>query len=88
MVLNGRTSIGTKVLYEKSVRDSCREESDFRDKLEDCLVKLCKDADIAVPLWLTKNSRELGRFGKTVFMREQFVEAVPFDKFEIRILER
>ena len=88
MVLNGRTSKGTKVLFEKSVQDSCLEEADFRDRLEDCLVKLCKEADVAVPLWLTKNSRELGRFGKTSFLKEQFVELVPFDKFEIKILER
>ena len=88
MILNGKIANGTRVLFEKSVQDTCPDGSEFRDKLEQCLLAFCKEADVPVPLWLTKNSRELGRFGKTAFLREQFVESVKFDRLEIKILER
>ena len=88
MILNGKVIVGNRVLFEKSVQDACPDGSDFRDKLENCLLTLCKEADIAVPIWLTKNSRELGRFGKTSFLWDQFAETVRFERFEIKILER
>ena len=87
MRLNGRVIKGDKVLFDRSIRDTCAEDAPFRDKLEDCLIRLCKEADIAAPIWLTKNSRELGGFRKTAFLSEQFAEPVPFDRFEISILE-
>ena len=88
MILSGKVIVGTRVLFEKSVQDDCPEGSDFRDRLESCLLTLCREADVAVPIWLTKNSRDLGRFGKTSFLWDQFPETVRFDRFEIKILER
>ena len=62
-------------------------ERPFRDKLECCLLYLCRDADISVPMWLSANSREFGRFGKTSFHADQFNERVNFDRFEIKLTE-
>ena len=71
-----------KIVRESNSTDNDNEHS-FRDKLENCLVELCSNLEIPVPLWLKKNTRELGVFRKTFFTTEQFIEKVWFDKFEI-----
>ena len=87
MILSGRIIKGHKTLYQKSIADTCAPQSDFRDRLENCLLGLCKDADISAPVWMTVNTNELARFRKTSFYAAQFNEAVNFDRFEIRIVE-
>ena len=87
MILHGRLVKGHKTIYQKSIEDTCGPSSDFRDKLENCLLAMCKDADIPVPMWLTKNTAELGMFKKTDFFAAQFTEPVKFDRFEIKIAE-
>lgn len=66
--------------------DECSEalSGRFVDRLERCLVELCAQMAIPIPLWLSKNTREFARFHQTVFFAEQFREAVPFDRFQIR----
>lgn len=87
MELYGRIVKGHKTIYQKNVCDACAPQAGFRDRLEDCLLALCRDADIPVPIWLSKNSSELSRFGKTGFYAEQFTEPVTFDRFEIKIIK-
>ena len=60
---------------------------DFHDRLENCLLSLCHDADIPAPIWLSKNTNDLARFKKTSFYAEQFAEKVNFDRFEIKITD-
>ena len=85
MVLTGRLVKGHKTVYMKNISDTCPPAADFHDKLENCLLGLCKDADIPAPMWLSKNTAELARFKKTSFYAEQFAEAVSFDRFEITV---
>lgn len=59
----------------------------YTDRLEKCLLKLCKELGIPVPLWLKKNTREFARFKRTFFFSDQFEEKVGFDRFEIRQIE-
>lgn len=73
-----------KLVREASADDNEAEHS-FRDKLEKCLIELCANLDIPVPLWLKKNTRELAVFRKTFFSSEQFIDKVWFDKFEIML---
>jgi hypothetical protein len=80
----GRTIKGTKILREVSVEKS-NENISFTDILEECLIGVCKELDISVPLWLKKNTSEFVRYHKTSFAGEQFVETVAFDRFEIRL---
>ena len=86
MVLSGKVIKGQKTIYQKKFADTCSEDASFRDKLEDCLLKLCKDADIPAPIWLSKNTAELARFKKTSFFPEQYVEEVQFSRFEIEFV--
>lgn len=49
------------------------------------LTELCKPLDIAVPVILKKHVGELKSFSRTVFKRQDFMESIPFDSFEIEI---
>ncbi len=84
MTLNGKLMVEGKIVRESNSTDNDNEHS-FRDKLENCLVELCLNLEIPVPLWLKKNTHELGIFRKTFFTTEQFIEKVWFDKFEIQL---
>jgi len=53
--------------------------------LEEGLISLCRELDIPVPLWLNKNTSEFARYRKTFFDRDQFIEDVKFDRFELRM---
>jgi hypothetical protein len=85
MTLNGKLIIEGKIVREGTISDNDSAHS-FRDKLEHCLVELCSVLEIPVPLWLSKNTRELAIFRKTFFSSEQFIEKVWFDKFEIMLM--
>lgn len=86
MTLTGNLYIENKRIREASITED-DEEYSFRDKLEKCLVGLCSELEIPVPLWLKKNTRELALFRKTFFSSDQFIDKVWFDKFEIRLGE-
>ena len=47
---------------------------------------LCQDLDLSRPVLLNKHVNELARFNRTVFRASDFMEPVPFDRFEIEIL--
>jgi len=82
LTLIGKLHVGGKLVKQGDAVDDDPEKS-FRDKLERCLIELCSQMDIPVPLWLKKNTRELAIYRRTFFSSEQFIEKVWFDKFEI-----
>jgi hypothetical protein len=84
LILNGKIYVEGKLVREASVQDNEAGHS-FRDKLEACLIDLCTQLDIPVPLWLKKNTRELAIFRRTFFTPEQFIDKVWFDKYEIKL---
>lgn len=56
---------------------------DFRDQLEECLILVCKELDVEVPIWLKKNTTEFGLYKKTSFNSDHFGETIKFDRLEI-----
>ncbi|MCR4436748.1 MAG: hypothetical protein QHH06_14075 [Clostridiales bacterium] len=83
MRLSGKLVKGTKVIKETSVERN--EDAPYRDLLENCLLDLCRELDIQVPLWLKKNTREFVLYRRTSFTKEHFMEGIKFDRFEIRV---
>lgn len=59
--------------------------SDFRDQLEECLIQVCKQLDVEVPIWLKKNTTEFGLYRKTSFNSDHFGEEIKFDRLEITL---
>lgn len=84
MKLYGRLIRGTKTIKQAQVEKD-DSQGTFHDRLEECLINLCKELDIQVPVWLKKNTTEFSMYHKTFFEREQFVENINFDKLEIKI---
>jgi hypothetical protein len=54
-------------------------------QLEACLLEICKNLNIPIPIWMKKNTKEFVRFKKTIFTSEQFMEKVNFDSFVIEM---
>ena len=84
MTLYGKLFLEGKLIREAEAGDDEAGRS-FRDSLENCLLALCGSLDIPAPLWMKKNTREFAVFRRTFFNREQFIEKVWFDKFEIKL---
>lgn len=84
--MSGKLYKGASILDEKTVAVDDGTGT-YQDRLEKCLVELCAQLGIEVPLWLTKNTREYVRFRRTSFNADQFFNTVYFDRFEIRIVE-
>lgn len=51
------------------------------------LTEVCKQMDLAYPIWLTKHGQEFEQYGKTSFLKVDFVEDVDFEKLEIEYLD-
>jgi hypothetical protein len=62
-----------------------KENEDFREQLEECLISVCKQLDTEVPLWLKKNTTEFGLYRKTSFNSDHFGEEIAFDRLEIEL---
>lgn len=55
--------------------------------LTEALHTACVKFDIARPLWLSANDRDMERYRRTTLTQDNFIEHIPFDKLEIEILE-
>lgn len=82
MTLTGKLIKDANPLRMATVTSETHAE-DFHKCLEDSFLLLCKELGIPIPLWLKKNTREFGRFHKTFFPRDQFLEPMIFDRFEL-----
>lgn len=43
--------------------------------------------DIEKPMWLSDNDKDYKAFNKTSFHQHHFIETIPFDYFEIEVIE-
>ena len=84
MKLYGRLFFQGKIVKENLVVPEQVDKS-FHEQLEECFVRLCKEMETPVPLWMKKNTSEFASFRKTSFDREQFIEKVWFDRLHIWI---
>lgn len=84
MKLTGKLEKGSILLREVWM-DEQEADTLFHDRLERQLVRLCREIEIPVPIWLKKNTREIARYRKTFFGKEQFMEDVFFDRFILEI---
>lgn len=84
MKIIGKLINGTAIIDEKVV-DNNDSNISFRELLESNLITLCKELDISVPLWLKRNTTEFARYRRTSFTKDQFIDNVKFDRFEIKI---
>lgn len=86
MRLEGKVFRGPVLLQIEAVQ---RNEPDkpVSAQLEACLIDLCHQMNVPIPLWLKKNTREFARFHQTMFFDGQFTEPIRFDRFQIHWLD-
>ena len=56
-------------------------------KIFHALEEACHEFDLAVPIWLNKNTQEFKQHSKARFTQDSFVETIPFDYLEIQVIE-
>lgn len=56
-------------------------------KVFDAVEEVCREWDLAKPIWLEANIRDFKMHSKTRFNQDCFAETIPFDFLEIRIIE-
>lgn len=73
------------------VRDLVVEDADYSKNrtrmVLDAVSTLCREFDLAEPIWLDSNIREFQRLSRTRFTQDSFLEQLDFDYLEIRVIE-
>lgn len=64
------------------------DNKELADAMLECLELFGRSFDIEVPMWHTKHTVELGMYRKVIFRKDDFIDKVDFDRFELEILER
>ena len=55
--------------------------------VEEALQAACVALDIARPMWLTLNDKDMEEYRRTTLTQDNFMEDIRFDRMEIEILE-
>lgn len=61
-------------------------ESASPQDIHACVTEMCRQLDIPNPIWLNKQESEMEKFGRTSFSADNFIESIPYDRFEVEIL--
>ncbi len=72
-------------LLGRHVREVPENGQSLVHNLDRCLLALCKDLGIPIPIWMQRNTREFAHWRQTAFTSEQFDEKTQFDRFQIRL---
>ncbi len=82
---------GKLFLQNHMIRDTVAEITDESmtrtKKVRTALDQICREFDLAVPIWLEKNNREFIRHAKTRFTSDCFIESIDFDYLEFQVIE-
>lgn len=58
----------------------------LEERLSACEEEIVSTLDLARPIWLEKNRKELANFGATKFEQDNFIESIPFQSLELEII--
>jgi hypothetical protein len=73
-----------KIIEEIVTGSSMSEEE---AAVSQCLQEACVKLDIARPMWLSPNGRDMEQYRRTSLNQDNFLEQINFDRMEIEILE-
>ncbi|MGI6192340.1 MAG: hypothetical protein ACOYI3_02070 [Christensenellales bacterium] len=55
--------------------------------LHEAIGEICSSMDIARPVILKKHADDFQKFSRVVFLKDDFMEPVAFDRFEIELID-
>jgi len=56
-------------------------------KVYKALDEICREFDLAVPIWLDSNKQDFINHAQTRFTSDSFVESIDFDYLDFRVIE-
>lgn len=71
----------------KDITLSDAEQVNRTAKVFRALEEVCREWDLAKPIWLQSNIKDFKLHSKTRFRRDSFTEQIDFDYLEIQIIE-
>lgn len=75
----------THLLKDELIVD---ESSETRThKVFHAIEEVCRKMDLAQPVWLDRNIKDFKRNSVVRFEKDSFIEEIPFDYLEIRVIE-
>lgn len=57
------------------------------DEWQEALENACHKLDVPSPLMLTRHERDWAEFSQARFLKEHFMEDVPFDRMEVEYID-
>ena len=75
----------TRMLCDELVVDNSSETRTH--KVFNAIEKISKNMDLPQPIWLERNIKSFKRNSVVRFEKDSFIEEVPFDYLEIRVIE-
>ena len=84
MKLWGKTKLDNNTLDSRVVTVNAKHAYEVEDWSEP-FARLCHDTNLSRPVILKKHVRDLEQFRHTVFLPQDFLESVDFDRLEIEI---
>lgn len=67
---------------QKDITQPCE-----RDDWQDALDEACHKLDVTRPMILPRHERDWEEFSQTRFVKEHFLEDVPFDRMEVEYID-
>ena len=58
-----------------------------REDWQDALIRACHALDISKPMVLPRHERDWDQFSQARFLKDHFVEYVPFDRMEVEFID-
>ena len=74
-----------RLIKDKTVCNS--EPVNRTRKIFDGIDEVCREWDLAKPIWLQANIRDFQTHSRTRFNQDCFAETIPFDYLEIHVIE-
>ena len=71
-----------RIIAQQTVQAVSPAQADVREAVRE----ICRNFNIAAPMWMEKHDADMANFGRAVFLPEHFIEDVRFERFEIEIL--
>ena len=73
------------IIAETTIEDPS--DTNRTKKVLNSLTKACLELDLAEPVWFESNINEFKTYSKTRFRKDNFIESVSFNVFEIQVIE-
>lgn len=81
----GKLIKGNKIIASDTYTSSA---GDMSGAILECIEHFGRKFDMEAPMWHSLHTKQLGNFQKAVFTKDDFIDRISFDRFEMQVLEQ